>query len=81
MTYRFVLSVLLFFQLSQITGQVADEMIEPDYNITYQQLQGLDVRSKIDALNELADDISRADPDSCISIASMAKLFPAGLVT
>ena len=42
MTYRFVLSVLLFFQLSQITGQVADEMIEPDYNSTYQQLQGLD---------------------------------------
>jgi len=75
MKNRFILLVLLFFQLSQITGQVADEMTGPDSNNLYQQLMESDVITQIEALNEYAESISSLEPDSCIFVASKAKLL------
>ncbi|MCB2219875.1 MAG: response regulator [Bacteroidetes bacterium] len=73
MAYRFVLFLLLFLYLFQIFGQVANEMIGPDAINSYQHLQELDVTIRIDSLNELAESISRDNPDSCIAVASEAK--------
>ena len=75
MTYRLILLLMLFFSLSQIEAQLADEMIGLDSSSIYRDFQELDGRSKIDALNELAESISRDDPDNCIFIASRAKLL------
>jgi signal transduction histidine kinase/DNA-binding response OmpR family regulator len=73
MASRFILFVFLFFHVSLITGQDVDEIVEPNSTITYSQPQETEPRTHIHALIELAESLSRIDPDSCISVASKAK--------
>jgi len=75
MTQRLLLILFILVPVLPIAAGLSDVATGPDSNSKYQQLQELDGRRKIDALNKLADFISRDNPDSCIAIASRAELL------
>lgn len=70
MKHRSVILLLLFLQVFQSTGQIAEEIQRINADSLHRILPELEGTEKIDALNKIAFKLCYKYPDSCISIAN-----------